>query len=98
MGGNIVETEGKRIYHAGDTERIPEMKHLHKNINLAFLPCGGTYTMDFEEASDAAIDIKPEILVPMHNWGKNLEEFKKLMNKKDPDIQVEIIEDTPLKL
>ncbi len=64
--GIIIETEGKRIYHAGDTERIPEMKEL-KNITVAMLPCGGTYTMDFEESCTAALDIKPEIVVPMHN-------------------------------
>jgi len=63
--GYIIEAEGKRIYHAGDTERIPEMKDL-KNITVALLPCGGTYTMDFEEACLAATDINPEIVVPMH--------------------------------
>lgn len=95
--GVIVETEGKRIYHAGDTERIPEMKKL-KNINMALLPCGGTYTMDLEEACDAAIDIKPEIVVPMHNWDRDLNEYKKLLAKKDPTIKVEILENKTLKI
>lgn len=95
--GIIVDAEGKKIYHAGDTERIPEMKHLHKDITVALLPCGGTYTMDFEEASEAALDIKPDILVPMHNWDKNLDEFKHLMNQKDPKIRVEILQDKVLK-
>lgn len=66
--GTIIEMEGKKIYHAGDTERIPEMKDLAKeNITVALLPCGGTYTMDFEESCSAAIDINPEIVVPMHS-------------------------------
>jgi len=95
--GIIIETEGKRIYHAGDTERIPEMKDL-KNITVALLPCGGTYTMDFEESCTAALDIKPEILVPMHNWDKNLQEYKELMAKKDPSIKVEILENKSLQL
>jgi len=95
--GTIIETEGKRIYHAGDTEKIPEMKNL-KNITVALLPCGGIYTMDFEESTDAAIDIKPEIVVPMHNWDKDLNEFKKLLNKKEPRIRVEILENKSLKL
>jgi len=96
--GIIISAEGKSIYHAGDSERIPEMKHLHKDITIALLPCGGTYTMDFEEASEAALDIKPEILVPMHNWDKDLNDFKDLMNKKNPEIKVEILSDKILEI
>ncbi|MFX1394323.1 MAG: MBL fold metallo-hydrolase [Promethearchaeota archaeon] len=95
--GTIIEAEGKRIYHAGDTERIPEMKDL-KNITVALLPCGGRFTMDFEESCLSAIDIKPEIVVPMHNWGENLNDYKELMEKKDPNIKVEILENKSLKL
>ena len=95
--GVVLETEGKRIYHAGDCERIPEMKEL-KNITVALLPCGGTYTMDFEESCSAALDIKPEIVIPMHNWGKDLSGFKDLLNKKDPNIRVEILENKNLKI
>ena len=97
--GTIIESAGKSVYHAGDTERIPEMKELaEKKITVALLPCGGTYTMDFEEASDAALDIQPEIVVPMHNWGKDLHQFKVLMEKKDPHIKVEILENKSLKI
>ena len=65
--GILVRSRDKTIYHAGDTERIPEMKDLvDRNITVAMLPCGGTYTMDFEEAADCAVDIKPEIVIPMH--------------------------------
>ncbi len=99
FAGIIIEAEGKRIYHAGDTERIPEMKDLEsRDITVALLPCGGTYTMDFEEACNAALDIKPEYVVPMHNWNKDLNEFKKLLNQKDPNIKVEILENTNLKI
>ncbi|MFX0059601.1 MAG: MBL fold metallo-hydrolase [Candidatus Hodarchaeota archaeon] len=97
--GTIIESAGKSVYHAGDTERIPEMKELAKrNITVALLPCGGTYTMDFEEATDAALDIKPEIVIPMHNWGKSLKKFEELMAKKDPTIKVEILENRSLKI
>jgi L-ascorbate metabolism protein UlaG (beta-lactamase superfamily) len=41
--GYVVVIGGKRIYHAGDTDRIPEMKGL--NVDLALVPVGGTYTM-----------------------------------------------------
>ncbi len=90
--GIIVEAEGKKVYHAGDTERIPEMKDL-KDITVALMPCGGTYTMDFEESSEAVLDFKPEFVVPMHNWSKDLYEYKELMAKKDPNIKVKILED-----
>ena len=97
--GTIITSEGKIVYHAGDTERIPEMKDLsNRNITVALLPCGGTYTMDFEEATDAAIDIKPQILVPMHTWGADLNKFKKIMNDKDPSIRVEILENKSLEI
>ncbi|MFX0046764.1 MAG: MBL fold metallo-hydrolase [Candidatus Hermodarchaeota archaeon] len=97
--GTIIESGGKSVYHAGDTERIPEMKDLKdRKITVALLPCGGTYTMDFEEASDAALDIKPEIVVPMHNWDKDLNSFKEIMAKKDPNIRVEILTEKSLKI
>ena len=99
--GIIVRSGDKSIYHAGDTERIPEMKDLaSQNITVAMMPCGGTYTMDFNEAADSAMDVQPEIVVPMHNWGKDLNEFKDIMEKKDPNIKVEILEErgSPLKI
>ena len=97
--GTIIESAGKSVYHAGDTERIPEMKELAKRkITVALLPCGGTYTMDFEEATDAALDIQPEIVVPMHNWEKDLNPFRGLMAKKDSKIRVEILTKKSLKI
>ncbi|MFX0076762.1 MAG: MBL fold metallo-hydrolase, partial [Candidatus Hermodarchaeota archaeon] len=97
--GTIIESAGKSVYHAGDTERIPEMKELkNRNITVALLPCGGTYTMDFEEATDAAVDIQPEIVVPMHNWDKDLNSFRDIMAKKDPNIRVEILTEKSLKI
>lgn len=63
--GFIIEIGGKRIYHAGDTDVIPEMKNL-QNIDIALLPVGGTYTMNAEQAVEAAELIKPKIVIPMH--------------------------------
>ena len=62
--GYIVEINGTRIYHAGDTDLIPEMNNI--KADMAFLPVGGTYTMGAEEAAKAANTIKPKIAVPMH--------------------------------
>jgi len=78
--GYLITIGDKTIYHAGDTDFIPEMKEL-KNITLALLPSGGTYTMDNPEAAEAAITINPKIVIPMHIWDTNPEEFKKKVEK-----------------
>ena len=65
--GYIVTTGGRRIYHAGDTDLIPEMDRIQ--CDVALLPMGGTYTMDAEQAAQAAARIRPQIVVPMH-WGR----------------------------
>ncbi|UCE10811.1 MAG: MBL fold metallo-hydrolase [Candidatus Thorarchaeota archaeon] len=73
--GYILKIEGKRIYHAGDTDLIPEMEGLF-NIDVALLPSGDTYTMDIAEASEAATMINPEVAIPMHLKGSDPEVFK----------------------
>jgi len=62
--GYIFTVKGQRIYIAGDTDYIPEMKNFKADI--ALLPVSGTYVMTAEEAVRAALDIKPKIAVPMH--------------------------------
>ena len=62
--GYIFTVKGQRIYIAGDTDYIPEMKALH--VDIALLPVSGTYVMTAEEAIKAALDIKPKIAIPMH--------------------------------
>ena len=64
--GYIVTVGGRRIYHAGDTDLIPEMDNIR--CDVALLPVGGTYTMDADEAARALARIKPQVAVPMH-WG-----------------------------
>jgi L-ascorbate metabolism protein UlaG (beta-lactamase superfamily) len=64
--GYVFGLDGTTYYHAGDTDRIPEMKMIRADV--AFLPAGGTYTMDAKEAAEAAADIGPRLAVPMH-WG-----------------------------
>jgi len=65
--GFIIDIGGKRIYYAGDTDVIDEMKAL-KDIDVALLPVGGTYTMNAAEAAEAVGHIKPKLAVPYH-WG-----------------------------
>ena len=63
--GYIFTVQGQRIYIAGDTDHIPEMKTF-KDIDIAFIPVSGTYVMTADEAVKAALDIKPKIAIPMH--------------------------------
>ena len=74
--GYLITAEGKTIYHAGDTDFIPEMRKIGP-VDVVLLPSGGTYTMDNAEAAEAAIAINPKIVIPMHRWDTNPEEFKK---------------------
>jgi len=62
--GYIFTVSGKRVYIAGDTDYIPEMKNFKADI--ALLPVSGTYVMTAEEAIKAALDIKPKVAIPMH--------------------------------
>lgn len=62
--GFIFTLQGKKIYIAGDTDYIPEMKNFKADI--ALLPVSGTYVMTADEAVRAALDIQPNIAIPMH--------------------------------
>jgi len=63
--GYIIDVGGVKVYHAGDTERIPEMKEVE--CDIVFLPLGQTYTMNsVEEAAEAALDTGAEIAIPIH--------------------------------
>jgi len=62
--GYVVEMDGRRIYHAGDTDAIPEMSAVR--CDVALLPVGGTYTMTAEEAAAACEELDAAAAVPMH--------------------------------
>ena len=62
--GYVFTAKGQRIYIAGDTDYIPEMKNIRADI--ALLPVSGTYVMTADEAAQAALDIKPKVAIPMH--------------------------------
>jgi L-ascorbate metabolism protein UlaG (beta-lactamase superfamily) len=62
--GYILTIRGKRLYHTGDSDIIPEMSTLKADV--AFLPVSGTYVMTAEEAAEAAEKIKPKVAIPMH--------------------------------
>ena len=62
--GFIVDMEGVRIYHAGDTDFIPEMNQFE--VDIALLPVSGTYVMTAVDAIEAALAIRPKLAIPMH--------------------------------
>jgi len=62
--GFIIDVEGLKIYHAGDTDFIPEMRGL--DVDIALLPVSGTYVMTADEAVKAALAINPRLAIPMH--------------------------------
>ncbi len=95
--GYIIEASGKRIYHAGDTDVIPEMKKLGK-IDIALIPVGDTYTMGFKEAVEACSIIAPTVCIPMHDWDKDLNQFREMVKKDVPSVKVEILKEKDLEL
>jgi L-ascorbate metabolism protein UlaG (beta-lactamase superfamily) len=95
--GYLMRAEGKTIYHAGDTDFTPEMRQLH-DIDLALLPSGDKYTMDNIEAADATIAIKPKIVMPMHSWETNREDFKKKVKAKSKTEVILLQEGEEIKL
>jgi len=66
--GFVIAVKGKRIYYAGDTDLIEEMRSLGA-IDAALLPVGGTYTMDSEQAARAAEFIEPSVVAIPYHWG-----------------------------
>lgn len=83
--GFIVEVEGGTIYHAGDTDFIPEMKDFE--VDIALLPVSGTYVMTSEQAIKAAIAVNPKLAIPMHYGAivgdeNDASDFKKALEGK----------------
>ena len=92
--GYLLEKDGKRLYIAGDTEDIPEMRDL-KNIDIALIPMNLPYTMTENQAAEAVLAFKPKMVVPYHYRGKDgfsdVEKFKELVNKGNKDIEVKLL-------
>lgn len=91
--GYIIDTPDGIIYHAGDTDSIPEMDDIKADIVL--LPVGGTYTMGAREAHQSVLKIRPKLAIPMHygevaGTRRDAEEFKTLCEKDG--IQAEVLD------
>jgi L-ascorbate metabolism protein UlaG (beta-lactamase superfamily) len=89
--GYVLELAGVSVYHAGDTDFIPEMRGLGP-VEVALLPVSGTYVMTAEEAAEAAKVISPRLAIPMHfgaivGSSKDAERFRSLVS-----VRVEVLE------
>lgn len=78
--GYIIYTPAGKIYHAGDTDFVPEMKALAaEKLDVAMLPIGGTFTMTVDEAIEAANIIGAKTTVPMH--------YKAILKENAPEAE-----------
>mgnify|MGYP003490359488 FL=1 len=87
-GGILFTTEGKTIYHAGDTALFSDMKLIGERhpVDVLFIPIGDNFTMGPEDAAYAVSLIKPKIVVPIHyNTFPPIE--------VDPQVFVNLVED-----
>lgn len=89
VGNGYVITFGdKKVYVAGDTENVPEMRKL-SGIDIAFLPMNLPYTMTPEMAADAVNMINPKIFYPYHFGNTNVDELLDLLkDRKDIEIRI----------
>lgn len=62
--GYVLMMDGRRIYHAGDTDCIPEMSAIE--VDVALLPVSGTFVMSADEAVEACGSLKAGVVIPMH--------------------------------
>ena len=98
--GYLLTIAEERVYIAGDTEDIPEMRKL-RDIDHAFLCMNLPYTMTVEQAASALLEVKPKKVYPYHFRGKDgkmsdIEKFKTLLDE-EPDVKVEVLDWYPEK-
>jgi L-ascorbate metabolism protein UlaG (beta-lactamase superfamily) len=84
--GYLLSLGDTRVYIAGDTEDVPEMRAL-EDIDVAFVPMNLPYTMTVEQAADAVREFQPRIVYPYHYRGSDVEEFARLVGS-DSGIEV----------
>lgn len=89
--GYIIEYNTTRYYIAGDTDITEENQKV--KCDVALVPIGGTYTMEYKEAAELINSIKPKIAIPIHygeivGQKEDAEKFKKLVN---PEIECKIL-------
>ncbi len=89
--GYIITINKTRIYVAGDTSKTLESENV--KCDIALVPIGGTYTMDYKEASELINKIKPRIAIPTHynSVCGNMEDAYKFQKNLDSNIKCLIL-------
>jgi L-ascorbate metabolism protein UlaG (beta-lactamase superfamily) len=85
--GYVVTLGGKRVYFAGDTECVPEIRAL-QNIDVAFVPMNLPYTMPPSEAAQCVKAFKPKVVYPYHFRGQDPKEFEKALAGSGVDVRI----------
>ena len=92
--GYLIEKSGVRVYIAGDTAGIPEMRAL-ANIDIAFMPMNLPYTMSVEEAAGATLSFRPKVAIPYHYRGpeglSDVAAYKRLVESANAGTHVELL-------
>ena len=89
--GYIIELDNKKYYIAGDTDNVPEIRNV--KCDVALIPVGGTYTMNYKEASELANVIGAKVVIPTH-YGSIVgkmsdgESFKNLVKNKEVVLKI----------
>ncbi len=83
----LITYGGFRLYNAGDTEGVPEMRAL-KSIDAALIPMNLPYTMTPEEAADAVKEFKPKVAIPFHYRGADLTVFEKALAGTGVEVRI----------
>lgn len=86
--GYVLTIGGRRVYIAGDTEDIPEMRAL-RDIDVAFVPMNLPFTMTPEQAADAVREFRPRIVYPYHYGQSDVSAFTQRVGS---DVGVEVRE------
>lgn len=93
--GYVLSQADTRVYIAGDTEDIPEMRAL-EDIDYAFVPMNLPYTMDVDVAADAVLDFAPAVVYPYHYRGmeglSDVDEFERLVSEGNSAIEVRLLD------
>lgn len=89
--GYVLTGGGVRVYVAGDTEDIPEMRAL-ENIDLAFVPMNLPYTMDVEQAASGVAAFGPRVVYPYHYRGSDTQRFAELVGEQNSEVEVRLID------
>ena len=87
--GYVLTIGEARVYIAGDTEDIPEMRAL-QNIDLAFVPMNLPYTMTVDQAASAVAEFVPSVVYPYHHRGSDVEQFRSQVEEAADGVEVRL--------